>query len=219
MSNPVVRATLTLHMNFLAHLLLARPTPASRIGNILPDLCRVRGNRGLECLEREVAEGVLTHRRVDGFADTHPLFSRSKSRLFGGCGRYTGIVVDIFYDHVLSLGWERYGDVPLPRFIAEVHRDFATHAHLMPEPMRPVVEHMSEQDWLSSYGSRDGLRLCLRRMSRGFTERFGREVVLESAVDLLDEHGEGLAEDFHAFFPELVRYARPPIAMAAIAPS
>lgn len=190
-------------MNFLAHLYLADPTPASRIGNLLPDLCRIRPGTPLH---PDVAAGVANHRRVDAFTDTHPLFARSKARLFPGCGRFSGIVVDIFYDHFLTLAWDAHCSAPLPDFVAQVHRDFRDHPRLMPPAVQPILVRLADQHWLLSYGDADGLRLCFRRMSVRFSERFGREVRLEQAVDLLAEHGDGLRRDFEAFFPQLVRH-------------
>lgn len=192
-------------MNFLAHLHLAPPTPASRIGNLMPDL--VRG-RLPENLHPEVAAGVRLHRRVDAFTDTHPVFGRSRARLRTRHGLFAGILVDVFYDHFLACRWQRHHDQPLHRFIASVHDDFEAGAEFMPPAMQRVLVHMREQDWLSTYAHLPGLELTLRRMSQRFTNRFKRDIRLHHAVEDLVVHYAELAADFNEFYPELWAYAR-----------
>ena len=199
-------------MNFLAHLYLADPTPASLIGNLLPDLVRGRPDPAWPA---DVLEGARHHRRIDAFTDTHPLFARSKGRIFAEHGRFSGILVDIFYDHFLSRDWDRYHARPLPEFVDQCHQAMLAHPDLMPAAMRPIIECMAEQQWLLCYRDADGLRLTLTRMSRRFSERFEREINLAAAVDLLEDRGEALAADFHTFFPQLIDFSRSRRTMAA----
>ncbi|MFW6033399.1 MAG: ACP phosphodiesterase [Phycisphaeraceae bacterium] len=193
-------------MNFLAHLYLADDTPASRVGNLMPDL--VRGRLPAD-LPAEVMEGVRRHRRIDAFTDTHPLFARSRDRLRPRHGRFAGILVDIFYDHLLAADWASWHPRTLPAFSAEVYDSFAGAGHLMPERMRRIVERIADQDRLGSYARVSGIEDVLVRMSRRLTERFRRPVHLERAMDELRAHRDELAGDFAGFFPQLIAYAHP----------
>ena len=192
-------------MNFLAHLYLADDTPASRIGNILPDLIR---GRLPDDLHLEVKRGVQRHRAVDAFTDTHPRFAQTRARFRSNHGIFSGILVDVFYDHALSLTWADWHDQPLEVFISHVHRQLAAAPELMPRRMLAIVDRMTAQNWLATYATDDGLRLTLGRMSQRFAQRFGREVDLTPAVDDLQAcRGEVLA-DFADFFPQLIRHVR-----------
>lgn len=195
-------------MNFLAHLYLSKPTPAAWMGNLLPDFCRGPAIAALPPEPADLHEGVRNHRRVDAFTDTHPLFHQSRLRLFEHHGRFSGILVDVLYDHILAREWDRYHPAPLPAFLARVHDGLRHGRDLAPPPVRPIFDRMCDQAWLGAYGTRDGLRLTLTRMSARFAQRFGREVDLASVVDRLDELDGGLREDFHAFFPQLIAYVR-----------
>lgn len=188
-------------MNFLAHLYLSPPAPAPRIGNLLPDL--VRGPMD-PAWDRDVLQGARNHRRVDAFTDTHPLFARSKQRVFAAHGRFSGIVVDMLYDHFLARDWTRYHPLPLRAFAGGVYRDLASHLHLMPEPMPGIVGVMARQDWLCAYADPAGLALTLERMSRRFSQRFNRAIDLAPAAGWVDD--PALTDDFHTFFPQLIRY-------------
>jgi acyl carrier protein phosphodiesterase len=70
--------------------------------------------------------------------------------------------------------------------------------------MRWVTERMAAQDWLSSYGSIEGIGLILGRMSRRFRARFERDVDLAGAVVDLEQQYDALRSDFSRFFPELL---------------
>ena len=190
-------------MNFLAHLYLAEDSPGALIGNLLPDL--VRGVRPpSDQLDPAVRAGAALHHRVDVFTDRHSVFRESKGRIRGRHGIFSGIIIDVFYDHFLSVEWSRYHPDPLSGFIAHVYQTFADHAHLMPLPMRLVTERMAAQDWLSSYGSIGGIGLTLARMSSRFRARFDRHVELDGAVADLEQHYDALGGDFSRFFPQLI---------------
>ncbi len=220
-------------MNFLAHLYLADPTPASMIGNLLPDLVPGPLNRGVQAqlrtgvdsrlhtvghrgehrggspgLDPGVLAGAINHKRVDAFTDTHPVFARSRARLRPRHGRYSAILTDMFYDHVLAKHWNRYHDQPLDEFIDRAYTAMSEHTHLMPEPMAAITGRMIEQDWLRSYSTADGMRRILTMMSVRFSERLARSVELEHAVEDLQRHGDDFTDDFHEFFPELTDYVR-----------
>ncbi|MEM9916127.1 MAG: ACP phosphodiesterase [Planctomycetota bacterium] len=198
-------------MNYLAHLYLADASPASLIGNLLPDLHRGRLPADLDPV---VLEGVMRHRRVDAFTDSHPLFERSRARLRPRHGRYSGVLVDVIYDHVLSVHWAEYHPQPLSDFIADAYRQMLAEADLMPPRMRAIMTMMAGEDWLSTYGSVEGIAHTLKRMSARLRERFGREVDLASALTELRAQYDGFAEDFAGFFPDLMVYVgvdhRPP---------
>lgn len=188
-------------LNYLAHLYLADDSPASMIGNLLPDLHRGRLPVDLDPI---VLEGVLRHRRVDAFTDHHVRFEQSRARLRPTHGRYAGVLVDVIYDHVLSVHWAEYHPMPLSKFIAQAYEKMMSATGLMPPRMRAIMTMMSQEDWLSKYRTVEGIAHTLRRMSARLRERFGREVDLASAATVLRAQYDGFAEDFAGFFPDLI---------------
>ncbi|MEM9420089.1 MAG: ACP phosphodiesterase [Planctomycetota bacterium] len=188
-------------MNFLAHLYLADDSPASMIGNLLPDLHR---GRLPDDLDPVVMEGVKRHRQVDALTDAHPLFERSRDRLRPRHGRYAGVLVDVFYDHILSVQWSDYHFEPRPSFIARAYEQILSEADLMPSDMRAIMLMMAHEDWIGHYATVDGIAHTLGRMSARLRERFNRDVDLASAAsDLRDQYND-FAEDFQEFFPDLM---------------
>ncbi len=192
-------------MNFLAHLCLSEPTAAGWIGGLLPDLVRGGGRRGVA---EALRPAVRLHHRVDAFTDTHPIPARTRGRLAPRHGRYSGILADMLYDHVLARDWSRHHDEPLSAFIERVYACFERERDgaLMPEPMRPIVARMIEQDWLGCYASEAGMREVLGRMERRFAARFGRAVSLRAVMDGWAELDAAVTADFESFWPRLVEH-------------
>jgi len=191
-------------MNFLAHLFLADDSPESRIGSLMPDLVRGPLPRDLHPV---VAAGAMLHRKVDGYTDTHRIFYESRQRLRQRHGLYSGILVDVIYDHYLASNWQHWHDLPLDAFVARVHDHFVAGSALMPQRMRDIVGRMNSQQWLLCYASLDGIELTLQRMSQRLSERFNRDVRLHDAMDEVRAEYDAFADDFARFFPQLRLFA------------
>ena len=148
--------------------------------------------------------GAQNHRRVDIFTDTHPLFPKSKARIGPRFNHFHGILVDIFYDHVLARHWKHYHAVPLNEYVQYVHDCFLTHEQLMPETMRAILPRMIQQNWLAAYATVEGIKLTLERMSQRITQRFDHTINLAPASEVLKQHRDGFTDDFHAFFAQTI---------------
>lgn len=185
-------------MNWLAHLLLSEPTSDFRVGNLLPDLINVSD---LALIPAVFHRGMECHRRIDAFTDAHPVVRRSVQRVARSHRRLAPILVDVFYDHFLSVRWEQYAAGPLADFVREVYASFDEQFHQLPEPVVEALRRMRTENWLESYGDPAGVRLTLERMSR----RFRRRVDLVGGVVDLERHHAGFGADFDEFFPDLCR--------------
>ena len=84
-------------MNYLAHLLLAGPTDASRVGNLLGDFVRGTPESLRGSYPDEVIAGIVMHRELDRFTDDHPAFQEARELLDPEHRRFAGIIIDIFF--------------------------------------------------------------------------------------------------------------------------
>jgi acyl carrier protein phosphodiesterase len=183
-------------MNWLAHLVLSDRSPSFRIGNLLPDLMT---RQELEAVWEAFQRGIECHRRIDVFTDAHPVVRRSARRLSPPHRRFAPILIDIFYDHFLSLHWQRYSPQPIETFVSEIYDAFdASHAEL-PAATNAILRRMREENWLGSYGEIAGIRLTLERVGR----RLRRPVQLGDAAEELEKKHAELETDFDEFFPQL----------------
>jgi len=188
-------------MNFLAHLRLGPADPQQALGGLLGDF--VRGPVAAIALPDPVRQGIWLHRRIDAFTDRHPLVLRSKTRISGERRRYAGIMVDMFYDHLLARNWTQFADQPLAMFTAQMYQAVLSQQALMPERARAVLVRMAEQDWLGSYAELQNLHQALDNMAR----RLRPGNPLPGAVDELERDYQGFENDFLAFMPEVIEFA------------
>jgi acyl carrier protein phosphodiesterase len=183
-------------MNWLAHLVLSESSPAFRVGNVLADILPIGE---LRALPDTFQAGVLRHRAIDSFTDRHPVFRRSVARLEPPFRRYGGVVIDVFYDHLLTASWTRHSELPLAEFVAQFHSDVESCRSDIPHDAYVLFDRMRAGSWLTSYSDLAGVRTTLDRIAR----RLRRPFDLGASIDELDRHYGALSRDFSEFFPEI----------------
>ena len=186
-------------MNYLAHLYLAEDSADSIIGNLLGDF--VKG-RLYDRYGEGIVKGITTHRKVDSFTDSHELILSSKRLISAERRRFSGIIVDLGFDHFLARNWSEYSSVDLGVFTKRIYDLLNDHENLLPDGLKSVVHRMVEEDWLGSYEDIEGVGKALDRIAR----RFKRENNLAGAVEELVKNYKKLEENFRAFFPQLIFY-------------
>ena len=184
-------------MNFLAHLYLSGDDPEIQLGNFIGDF--VKGRNPELMYPEKVALGIQAHRLIDQFTDSHPLVRSSKDRIRAKYRHYSGVIVDIYYDHFLALQWTDYHPVPLQDFAKGVYRMVEEQRAIVPERAMAMLPWMVKGDWLTSYSKIEGIRKVLTGMSRRTPYTSG----MEYAADDLAEHYDALADEFNRFLPEV----------------
>ncbi|MGB3774600.1 MAG: DUF479 domain-containing protein, partial [Leeuwenhoekiella sp.] len=96
-------------MNFLAHIYLSQYDEQVTIGNFIAD--GIKGSKYKQ-FPIPIQKGILLHRSIDAYTDAHHLVRKSTKRLHPHYHHYSGIIVDIFYDHFLAKNWSSYSDIP-----------------------------------------------------------------------------------------------------------
>ena len=192
-------------MNYLAHALLAGPDPELQLGGLMGDF--VKGPR--ESFDRDLSagtiDGIELHRRIDSFADAHPAFRASRQRVSAGRRRYAGVMVDMFYDHLLARHWSRYCDQPLAAFAAQTYALMSAHQAVLPPRLRRTLPRMQAEDWLCAYAEPSGVGSALDGIS---IHRIRRANPLAGAVEELLAGYEGFESDFLAFMADAVVFAQ-----------
>ena len=188
-------------MNFLAHAFLAGDSPALIVGGVLGDW--IKGYLPGD-LPEDLAAGVALHRAIDSIAEINPAFCRSRARVSPERRRYAGVLVDIFYDHLLASRWQRHHPVPLTDFTAGVYQTIAQHRAVIPEHAHGALRLMAQEDWLASYAHLDGMADVLERMGR----RTRRPSPLAGAEVEFLAAPEQFADDFDAWLVDAQQFVR-----------
>lgn len=183
-------------MNWLAHLLLSEGTAECRLGSLLPDFLR---SNELRLLPGEYRRGIEQHWIIDAFTDRHPIVLRSRCRLVAPYRRYGGIIIDMFYDHLLASNWERHAELPLAEFTADFYASIQELISTLPSEVSERLARMVREDWLGSYREPDNIRLALQRIG----SRFRQPIDLSGAVTTLEQARADFEGDFEQFFPQL----------------
>ena len=191
-------------MNYLAHALLAGVIPADRIGGVIGDFVKGPLDPLPDGLGAGLAAGVMLHRRIDSFADSHPAFRRSRGRVSAARRRVGGVMVDMFYDHFLARHWAQFSEQALGDFTADTYRMIALHPEPLPPAFGPVFERMRAHDWLASYQDAAVVALALDRMAEF---RLRRPNPLAGAGEELLAGYAGLEADFFEFLPDARAFA------------
>ena len=191
-------------MNYLAHLLLADNTDASRVGNLLGDFTRGSLDDLAEIYPAELVRGIQMHRAVDRFTDSHSVFKECRLLLDPKRRRFAGIIVDIFFDHYLCKHWEKYSAIPLDQFCQQVYQAFDKHPEWLAGRLREAFPSMKKENWLMTYITADGIELTLQRVSR----RSPRVTGIAAGIEDFKNHYTQFEEKFHSFMPALVEFVR-----------
>ncbi len=187
-------------MNYLAHSLLSSGFNDVMIGNFIAD--SVKGTDALETLRLGVREGILLHRKIDHFTDSHSAFVRSRKRLLPHHGHYSAVIVDIVYDHFLASDFEQYSDIDLISFTQKVYTLLSSNKMILPEKIQTMLPYMQRDNWLLNYGNLEGLGKALNGLSG--RARFPNRMNV-AIHDLLDQY-EDFRADFHECFTDLQHY-------------
>jgi acyl carrier protein phosphodiesterase len=189
-------------MNYLAHAFLADGDDEFLIGSFIGDF--VKG-RPAGRFSRRVIDGIIFHRKIDAYADSHPRTLASRQLFSPERRRYAGIVLDICNDHFLSKHWSSYSDRGLTEFIAHVYGTLQRHQSILPKRLKEVLPRMLEQNWLACYRSLSGVGITLERISRRLSSKGPH---LREAADEVADHYDALEKNAVAFFRDLMPYSR-----------
>ena len=103
--------------------------------------------------------------QVDSFTDKHDITKSCKSYIREEYGKYSGIVIDIFYDHFLAVNWDVFSRISLSRYIHNRYEILDSHYEVFPEGVKRFFPYFVRSNWLEAYASLDGLESVLRRMA------------------------------------------------------
>lgn len=187
-------------MNFLAHLYLSGNHKELGIGNFIADF--IKGSE-FTSFPNKIQQGILLHRAIDDFTDKHPIVLESKKRLQPIYRHYSGVIVDIYYDHFLALDWDQYHSQPLRKYVDSRYKLLQDNIGSLPFKTKQMLPYMIQNDWLYNYQYLDGIQQVMNGMSG--RSKFNSK--MEKSVKELQLHHHAFRKEFHLFFPELKSFS------------
>lgn len=185
-------------MNFLMHMLLSGDDEQLLTGNFMGDF--VKGSLH-DRFPLRIREGITLHRRIDSFASRNELFQQSRRRIDPHYGLYRGVMVDLFYDHILAKEWSLWSDQTFERYLDWGRTVISGHHDELPERLQKLVPYIFDE-LLPSYGEIKGIGRALERMSRRVT----RDNPLAGGEKELQRNYDGFRADFQEFMFQVKSY-------------
>ncbi len=200
-------------MNYLAHLYLSGEEEKTMVGNFIAD--HVKG-KSFEKFPNDIQKGILLHRQIDSFTDAHPKFREAKKLLREGFGLYSGIIVDLLYDHVLAAKWNRYSEKTLRSFSKRSHAILLSNYRHLPTRVQAFLPILIQNRRLESYATVDGIIQSIELMSRYTSlpkqSKFARQILLENQEYFFDNFEDFMHDMIeHVTRSHDIEINRPPI--------
>ncbi len=187
-------------MNYLAHFYLCQNNEDYILGNLIADTIKgTLNSKNFEGIPQSIINGVKLHRSIDFFTDNHSSVKESIHRLQPKYRKYSGILVDMFYDHFLAKNWHKYHNRPLEIFEDEIYDLFKKRKNEIPSVMDRMVNSMIKNKWLSNYKFEENLQWALT----GLSKRAKYDSNMEHAIFDLQKDYLLFQNEFETFFPQL----------------
>ncbi len=186
-------------MNYLAHLYLSGIDEQTMVGNFIGD--HVKGNKWVK-FPAKIGEGILMHRQIDSFTDSHQKFREAKEPFKSEFGLYSGIVVDFVYDHFLASNWEEYSDYSLQTFAKYSHAVLMKNFIHLPLRVQGFLPFMIKNQRLESYATISGIIEALQIMSNYSSLPAKSDFVF----NILENNYYFFEDNFRVFMSDLISY-------------
>lgn len=161
----------------------------------------VKGNR-FEQYSGDIRKGILLHRSIDDFTDRNIHFREVNALFKNHYGRYSGIVADVVFDHLLAKQWNRFSGHPLRDFARNAHGILLSHYLRLPFRVQQFLPIMIQHKRLESYATTEGLEKALRIM----TNYTSLPALSLKAIEVLEKNHQTINESFLLFMEEIICY-------------
>ncbi len=189
-------------MNYLAHIYLSGGNRQLQVGNFIGDF--VKG-RKYQDFPKGICKGILLHREIDRFTDSHPLFLETVELLKPSFGRYSGIIADMYFDYLLASDFRRYShSTSLGLFAANFYLSAILNYRWLPERVKGFIFHFIWTNRLKQYSTYEGLEYSLKIMSHYKSSAINPEL----SIAFLRENENILRSRFNLFMPEAIEFVR-----------
>jgi len=186
-------------MNYLAHIFLSGADKKMQLGNFFADA--VKGS-SYKNYPQPITNGILLHRAIDAYTDSHPAVKEIIRSMRPHFGRYSAVLLDIWFDYLLASRFSKFSDIPLKRYARSFYFTLMFNRRYLPDRFKRFMWHFILTNRLNKYATTDGIREALEIMVR--VHRI--TISVPEAIQYLEDHEEELFAVFEPFFTELQFY-------------
>ena len=187
-------------LNYLSHIFLSKNQTGIAIGNFIGDF--VKGSQ-FNDYPGNIRKGIILHRKIDHFTDNHPVVIELKAFIRPTFGRYSGIILDMYFDFFLASNFKKYSSVySLNLFAFKFYLAVLWNYKYLPSRVKGFIFHFIFTNRLNKYSTIEGLRNSLQIMA------YHKMPALkpDNTINFLVDNKSKLEEKFQLFFPELIKF-------------
>lgn len=184
-------------MNYLAHFQLSHGNEGLMIGALLGDF--VKGPLKGE-YPQSWEHGITLHRRIDAYTDSHSLTKSAQALLAKKYRRFSGIMLDVAFDHFLNIHWQRFHPQTLPAFIHDTYQLLSKYK--LPQAAQRQADNLIKYDVLTHYQDWNTVDVALGKIG----ERLRVENPLASSAEELKKYYPQLEQIFLEFYPHIQQH-------------
>ena len=179
-------------MNYLAHSFLSF-SEQQIAGQFLEDYVKnnERGN-----LPIDIQHGIILHRAIDTFTDSHPIISEAKKIYQPLVRLYSGAFIDVSFDYFLA---NSLSETDLKFHTDKVYLALRKYQDYFPAIFDNRLNGMEKDNWLYNYRFDWGIKYSFQNV-------LNKAKYLEKDIPIMEvflENKGFLQQKFDLFFPEL----------------
>jgi acyl carrier protein phosphodiesterase len=179
-------------MNYLAHSFLSF-SEQQIVGQFLEDYVK---NNARENLPIEIQQGILLHREIDTFTDSHSIISEAKEIYQPLVRLYSGAFIDVSFDYFLA---NMLSEKTLKKHTEKAYLALRKYENYFPRTFKNRLDAMEKDNWLYNYRYDWGIEYSFQNV-------LNKAKYLEKDIPIFEvflENKEFLQQKFDLFFPEL----------------
>ncbi|MCD4793491.1 MAG: ACP phosphodiesterase [Bacteroidales bacterium] len=188
-------------MNFLAHIYLSGENDDIKFGNFIGDW--IKGKK-YQNYPENIKKGILLHREIDSYTDSHPIVHNSIVRLRPAYGKHSGVAVDILYDHFLAFNWELYSEISLEDYVKKFHSYVLKNSDLLPKKARRFAFPFIRKKRLICYADLVCFEDVLNKMAI-YTSMPNKA---KQAMQIIKENYKDFKNEFQLFFSDIQTFVK-----------
>lgn len=182
-------------MNYLGHAILSGNDENLIVGNFIAD--HLRGNL-FSNLPPQIIEGIKLHRSIDLFTDNHEMFKLTKRFFYPEFEKYSGILVDMFFDHLLAKHFNNYLPQSIESFAKNIYKIYSNNIAYFPLSAKNFYTYLIKNNVYVNYSSVAGISKILEHLSL----RIKHKVLLQNALPIFLKNESLIQNNFHIFIHE-----------------
>ena len=187
-------------MNYLSHIFLSKNDSNIAIGNFIGDF--VKGSHFNDFPER-IRNGIILHRKIDHFTDNHPVVIDTKAFMRPVFGRYSGIILDMYFDYFMAKNFNEYSKGKSLKFFAfKFYIAAVINYRYLPTRVKGFIFHFITTNRLEKYSTLEGLKRSFEIMAIHKVSA----IKPDETIEFLIQNSVELEKQFKLFFPDLIEF-------------